>query len=499
MLAVGPKDTTPSPSNRVEVTGGAALDVPATVKLGDMSPCNELTVDSFGHFTNTALVVGAMATGGTNVIRIVNGGVFKSDGAVKIGSVAGGNTLVISNGAQFVARSSAGSAFTIGETATADGNDVLIEGPATVDVNNTFVGYKSSNNKMTVRNLGGPFALNVYVGSDDGLSSGNVFEWTDSFDATGGFPAQFGAQSSDSVIRLRGITWRKIGNSTDFGIKGKRNVFEFKDGAMWTIAALNIDNCSRLTIDNSIWDHNGARATGHGGTVTVGANNVSNVLEVVNGSSLVFTNGSTFAVASTYVGFTNTFNRVVVGDRSLIKIASNFRINRSCNEFVISNGTFQFGTEFGFPDTLTGRAPTTIALTNQVMRFHGTHPRMVVTGADMKFPYQESKNLEGETFVRAGYNEFHFDIPAEGYVEPPMEATGSGKKVSFGRTHKIFVTGEILKTGGKVLLARGADGVTIDDLTGLSSELPSNCKLRMSADGKELWLNVSQGLMLILR
>lgn len=499
-LSVGP-DNELSPSNRIEVTGGATLDVNGFFTLGDRSPFNALTVDSSGHCTNTALTVGSNATAFSNVVRIVNGGVFKSTGAVKIGSAAPGNLLVISNGAEFAARSA--SNVTIGDAATSDGNRVLIKGPAKVEFGKCFVGYKSSNNRMEVSGLGAPFATELTVGSNDGPSSGNVLVWDDAFSATGAYPAAFGTKTTDGLISLRHMTWRKTGTSTDFAINGERNAFEFRDGAMWTIAGMSIAGGNRLTIDNSTWDHNGAREPGVGGTVTIGTGGASNVLEVVNGSTFVFTNGTTFAVAATYTQLTNTFNRIVVGDRSKIVIANYFRINRACNEFVISNGTFQFGTEFSFPDVQKGRSASTIALTNQIVRFYGANPRMVATGANVHFPYQVSQNLEGEDFVRAGYNEFHFDIPAEGYVEPPIEATKAGGRVIFERTHRIFVTGdEFLKNGGKTMLARGNNasiGMTVDDLATLSSALPPKCKLVIK-NNNELWLKApGQGLMILLR
>ena len=506
-----------SPSNRIVVSDHAVLSSGTTMTIGESSGLCELQVDSSGTVTNGALSVGANydlanhKNAASNSVRIVNGGRLVSNGAITIGGSAPGNVLVVTNGASFVqtgARSA--SSFKLGINATSSGNKVLIDSPAELSIGSVAVGVGSSDNEMTLRDLGADaYIYRLGIGSDAVETKRNVLVWDQDLERNGAYPVNFAGLASDSRVVLRRVKWHKIGDkgdytSTDFNV-ARGNTFELHDGYMGTLAALGINSGARLLIDNSVWDHNGERAKvgSSAGTVTIGTSGASNVLEVVNGATFVFTNGTTFAVSATFTPLTNTFNRIVVGDRSTFVIGGNFRINRACNEFVISNGTFQFGTEFGFPDVLPDRSPSTIALTNQLVRFYGANPRMVATGANANFPYQESTNLEGETFVRAGYNEFHFDIPAEGYAEPPMECTKADGRVIFGRTHRIFVTGdEFLKNGGKTMLARGnnaSNGMTVDDLATLSSALPPKCKLVVK-NNNELWLKApSQGLMILLR
>lgn len=218
-----------------------------------------------------------------------------------------------------------------------------------------------------------------------------------------------------------------------------------------------------------------------------------NIFEVKNGGRVQATQAFVIGGES---GVADACRVLVASDGELNAAA--FRILTSNNRVTISNGTVSVancywpGTKSVYPNNAAfgDKVGTPREATNNVVRFEGACPRLVVS--DTIASYQDEGQKTSTTL--------EFVIPEGGYdrANPPIEAT-AGISFQSKLTVRIDPTAYTGVHRWMTLMKTTSGSISIADLD--LSEVPENCQVRLSADRKRLQVGLGEpvGMMLLVR
>jgi fibronectin-binding autotransporter adhesin len=156
-----------SSNNQVVVTGSGSTWQPSYLYVGYAGSGNKMFLTDGASLSNGA-VIGSTSSASNNVM-VVSGLGTSSKGSIAIGLSGSANTLQISNGAYV-----SGFGGTVGASATANGNSVLVTGPSSEWTNNgtLTIGQAGSDNSIHIVNGGKVFSRGGVIGlADTGVNN----------------------------------------------------------------------------------------------------------------------------------------------------------------------------------------------------------------------------------------------------------------------------------------------------------------------------------------
>jgi hypothetical protein len=398
----------------------------------------------------------AGATTGNNSVTVTGEGTaLELKGATHyFGNKHQCNTVTVTDKARLVATS--GTVY-IGKETTTSNNTFIVSGDASASLNNVNVGAASGSvgNRCIVEN--GAYATNttVTVGANGSCRNELVVSNAAAF-VTGKLICGDAGASGNAV--------RVYGTGCDISVPSPYDLFgvasdglvEFNDGATFD-ARSDYLRFGRLTTNCTLRIASGSNLFVTNNTCSIGAQNcasLSNRMEVVGGS----------------------YAKVV-----------RLRLLAEAGCVVLSNSTFEATDRDGFVVGWKDGADTQPVADNR-FEMQGDHPKATTPGQ----------------FLLKNKSTLHLQIPATGYdcgyvlIESKtftIEDADSRLTVDMERYYN--------KHGGRVLVAKTTDGVTLNAgaLAASNALLPEGCSFSKSADGNELYLNVPRrsGMVIVVR
>ena len=364
------------------------------------------------------------------------------------------NTVTVTNKARLVATS--GTVY-IGKENTTSNNTFIVSGDASASLNYVCVGAASGSvgNRCIVEN--GAYATNTIVTVGANGSCRNELVVSNAAAFVTGKLICGDAGASGNAVRVYG-TGCDISVASTYDLFGVASdgLVEFNDGATFD-ARSDYLRFGRLTTNCTLRIASGSNLFVTNNTCSIGAQNLaslSNRMEVVGGS----------------------YAKVV-----------RLRLLAEAGCVVLSNSTFEATNKDGFVVGWKEGADTQPVADNR-FEMQGDHPKATTPGQ----------------FLLKNKSTLHLQIPATGYdcgyalIESKtftIEDADSRLTVDMERYYN--------KHGGRVLVAKTTDGVTLNAgaLAASNALLPEGCSFSKSADGNELYLNVPRrsGMVIVVR
>ena len=506
-------------NQRVTLAAGTALSLTAN---GSTAP--QVTVGSAGATNNVLeFAAGSSLTMPDGAILVdgtageCNGNVFKADGATGVSAksmtvrngtsaefrdvaslsvsgnivVTGGGSLVISNATDLAI---GGRVYVGSSTAENDGGATAeLFMPSTFDPRNVYVGrYASDALRSLVYSAGGgSFSATDLTKFISDLREANVRVELRDGDYELKAATQQGYDYPDPQ-RYRPTNPNRayvIGPGATMTLPKVRYGYAFYQEGQSEAYGKPIEGIA-VIVDGGVLDlldetggyYMGSAGWGYGG-----------IFEVKNGGRVQATQDFVIGGES---GVADACRLLVASDGELNAAA--FRILTSDNRVTISNGTVSVancywpGTGSKYPnnDNFGAKKNTPREATNNVVRFEGACPRLVVSGAIAS--YQDAGQKTSTTL--------EFVIPEGGYdrTMAPIEA-GTGISFQSKLTVRIDPTAYTGVHRWMTLMKTTSGSISIADLD--LSEVPDTCQVRLSADRKRLQVGLGEpvGMLLLVR
>ena len=205
-----------------------------------------------------------------------------------------------------------------------------------------------------------------------------------------------------------------------------------------------------------------------------------------SGMTLRLRNGTTLSVPKLYLYPTAVYSTAarleVLAGSQLTSRSDTYLTGES--HIVVSNGTFLCSGSFNIDCAVNGVASF------GYLHFQGTHPVMRVTGANFTTPGKSSYQAAGGDVI--------FEIPEGGYIEPPLQYTGSGVFMKTTSTSVSKTRFQVLPESPALLsreairqplvsLSKASAAMTSASLVSLEETLdPAACWLEKSDDGRTI-------------
>ena len=356
-------------NNTLLVTGpGTEVNLSSTLLVGNIGPHNAAIIrDGAVVNANSIGRVGLVAGGSNNTI-LVDDATLNIGGEFRFGENAGGNTMVLTNGATLVTGAGAFHG-AIGVNAGVDNNTVLVTGGSVWSNVSVRVGQGSSGNRLTIADggtlvsTGATFSGFVgVVGSNNvAVVTGSGSMWTNTtsmligsaahhsllvisngaavYDLAATIGNSAGASNNLVVVTGAGSIWgHGVGLTLNNGVD---NRVEVRDGGA---VVLNSGNVNVGFVTNS---SGSILVTGQGsilrtpGTVAVG----SNATTAARGSgSLLVTDGGTVEAGTLVSGVNNMGTISNVGGIYQFSTSSPTVTTNTANSIAIDGGTISYRT-----------------------------------------------------------------------------------------------------------------------------------------------------------
>lgn len=451
--------------NRLVVKDGATLVLPryASVGHGGFST----SAGAFHSYSNEFVVTGAGTT-----LRNDRG---NSDYPTAVGRRGSFNRFLLDNGAfaRLTGLSCGGEVKgTLNNEAcaaayTSAWNVVTIDHASTLDAGMVLVGNQHTDSKLYVaRNHAQCYSNRVEI------LGGSTLYSTNGATVVGSCAPYFG-----NVLSISGVgTTAKFANSAGYGIiigvaGSSSNRVEVLNGAKVEVNA---------NILISTYHSTGEWGYGPDGTTIV--RGIGNELRIEGEGTTVTGLASDRGI--TLGSKTNgNANVIWVGDGATLTCPANLGILGFDNKVVVSNATFNLA---GPVVSVSSTAAEAAGRTRFV--FAGAAPKLV-SSSESQSKFQNGAILR-------------FEIPAAGWSEAPLQATGTSNNVKFNDDTKLEVDVKAFKDG-EVPLVTSGKGLTISSalLESWNADLAeSRASVRLSADSKTLILKKSRiGIVLFVR
>jgi len=395
-------------SGVTNVVDGVTTNVTNLI-IGNNGALNYWVVTNAGVIVDSGGgLLGNVTGGNSNTVLVAgNGSIWSNATSLTIGDEGNNNQLTVSNQATVYTAGSS-SLSIIGNTSTADGNQVLVTGQGTTWTNSGgfYVGNAGANNQLVVSN--GAQVFNAPGLSSVGTRLGN----------------QVGADNNTVTITGNGSTWI---NSGDLRV-GNASV-----GNQFTIANSGLLVTASSTIGVSIGaDNNTMTVTGAGsiwtntGNLVVGSSVTGSRLTISDGGHVVVGNIAQIGAAA------GTDSRVLVSDSgSLWQVSSSITLGQGSstdNQLIISNGASVTATSVNMGNIASGNIPS--------------GGRLTVTGTNSTLTLSSSMNVGDEGYAN------EVILSNGGRIEDSSSSIGAGAVSSSNNTATISGPGSIWTNSG---------------------------------------------------
>ena len=344
--------------NKVFVLGAGSLWTNnGDVTIGGSGSGNSLTISGGGRVVSSNGILGLNVSASNNTVLVSGAGsLWTNSGDVSVGYTGSGNGLTVSNGGQVV-----GNNGIVGRFASASNNVVLVAGAGSLWTNtgDMTVGYNGSGNSMTVANSGRVVNSGGFIGRYAGSSNNTVFVtgsgslWSNSgqlavgyFGSDSGMTISNGGQvanssgyvgfdaaSTNNTVLVTGVgsLWTNTGDLT-VGVTGSLNRLTVSNGGRVVndngyvgLDTNAFGNTVSVTGTGSVWRNNSKLYVGASGSsntvmVTVGGQAVSGegiigyTASANSNTAQVSGAGATWISGGLSVGYTGSFNQLVITD-----------------------------------------------------------------------------------------------------------------------------------------------------------------------------------------
>lgn len=489
-LYCGTARSTPVNNRTIQFMGGTTVnnvnafyasfyDTLTTVSFEDASKLN--TKDLWVSYGNTA---------SNTVLKFIEGSVATVTGTFETDGLSDSETAVKGKGGTQLLVSGTDSAIRCTGSSTSHigfkvpGNEVVVTDHAQLSLaDKLYVGNSagSGDNAMTVSDGGSVSCGHFRIGMAAGADGNRVTVDNGTITGRGALVAGY-ASSGNRLKILNGSTvsctqlflgQQATATNNEILISGARTYVSVSSGIYDPFGAGD---------GNALIVEDGASLSAAG--FYVATNSANNVLRF---RSAAFEPGSHF-----YLGFgaaASRGNRLEILDGATFAVNS-FNLSSFDNAVVVSNGTL------------------TAADASRGMRIGYVSAGMVSSNCTVVVQGETPSLVSNGPISLGNDARLHFDVPADGYASAPITVA---KKMTVGADTLFTASVEAFreKTGGKTVLVRTSEGITDSNdgrsvaaaIAASNALMPSRCRFKLSADGKELILRTPShsGMLLICR
>jgi T5SS/PEP-CTERM-associated repeat protein len=360
--------------NSAIVTGsGSSWANASGLNVGAYGPNSLLIITNGGTVSSGTLSgLGMLGASSVSNLAIVTdaGSAWKINGSLTVGKYSAGNELDILNGAKVTDTGG-----TIGGTTGGSNNLVLVSGAGSVWSNNfLYLGdFNTSSNSLIITNAGQVYSTEGIV---QGLNNNAVINGIGSAWNCGSFLLGNQSPGAERLTINNGGTLI-VSNTYDHDYFCNSNLLTLADiGSSLQCKILSVGHLAtgnECVVSNgatlTAWATNATVVEGYatrmtitgGGTLWTNAGDLqfgqnSNVLAILNGATVVDTNGYVQNISGSATNKPNTV--IIAGPGSLWKNRGSFHVTDSRAQLLITNGGTLSAVQSYFGDDLMGRLDT---------------------------------------------------------------------------------------------------------------------------------------------